>query len=81
MSLIIIVSYAAFNAHAATHTAGDLGGCEVCAGYGDPSHAIPPLPGMLNVPTSGYSEANFESATQSASLLFHFHQRAPPNLS
>jgi len=76
--LIIFISYAAFNAHAASHTVVDPSGCELCAGHGDPSHAIPLSPASLDVDAAGYIETEIGSATRAASPLVNFRQRAPP---
>ena len=39
--LVIIVGHVVLSAHVATHAADFQGGCELCTGHGDPSHAIP----------------------------------------
>ena len=38
--LAIIVSNMTFNVHVVSHVVDQQGGCEMCAGHGDPSHAI-----------------------------------------
>lgn len=78
MLLIIMISYATLNAHAASHTAVDPSGCELCAGHGDPSHAIPLSPASLDVDAPGYFETEFGGAIRAASPLVNFRQRAPP---
>jgi len=81
MLLLIVVSYAAFSVHTTIHTTDDLGGCELCAGHGDPSYAIPASPVIPDVPVANFVITEIESTTRSASLLVHYHQRAPPNFS
>ena len=38
--LAIFVGNMTFNVHVVTHVVDQQGGCEMCAGHGDPSHAI-----------------------------------------
>jgi hypothetical protein len=79
--LIIVISYAAFSAHAVTHTTGDLSGCELCAGHGDPTHAIPVSPQGLSAPVSAYFVTVRNSATRAVAVPVYYHQRAPPPFS
>ena len=78
--LAIIASNLLGGIHATSHAPADLGQCELCAAYGDPSDAIPSA--GLSPPVVGpkhYDHRDF-TATDTGSVILGFWQRGPPRI-
>jgi len=76
--LAIIAGNLLAGLHATSHAPADLGQCELCAAYGDPSDAIPSA--GLAAPVVGpehYDLRDFK-ATDTGSVILGFRQRGPP---
>lgn len=76
--LVIIASNLLVGVHATWHAPADLGQCELCAAYGDPSDAI--RSAGLSLPTAGPQHRAPQSltATDAVAVRLGFWQRGPP---
>ncbi|MGI9249474.1 MAG: hypothetical protein ACR2QI_10685 [Woeseiaceae bacterium] len=76
--LFAVVSVSVADVHAASHVQSDLGECELCATYGDPSDAVP-VNGILLPPIATYLVVSeFSQLADTTSAIYSVHQRGPP---
>lgn len=76
--LAIIASNLLVGVHATWHGPADLGQCELCAAYGDPSDAIPSAGLLLLVVGPQHYAQQAHTAIETGAVVLGFWQRGPP---
>lgn len=74
----IIASNLLVGVHAAWHAPADLGQCELCAAYGDPSDAIPSAGTSIPVVGQQHFALPILTTTATGAALRGYRQRGPP---
>ncbi len=76
----IIVSNLLVGVHATWHAPADLGQCELCAAYGDPSDAIPSTGQSLATVGPQYHAPQVLVEIDAGTVVLGFWQRGPPQI-
>jgi hypothetical protein len=76
--LLLLISHVAMTLHTTAHVPVDQTSCELCAGHGNPAHAIPPSTPDLLPPLAYETGPDYSAPVLRLAKLISYRQRAPP---
>jgi len=76
----IVVDQASGIAHAATHSTGGIEHCDLCLGYSQQSHGVPPSVEFASAPATHVEVPRFIPARAPSGQTVPHRQRGPPRI-